>query len=358
MSPPKLKGFIPIGAPLSWIPTDGKEPNMRFMPGFDLQWYHKRLGIDFSADWHMDATVRYDAVVKMKSYVNKVFPAIAEFELFYNKDIEESCATISGVHGAMVIYKIYGGEVIYRTDGWPDATGTSLLTLDDVRALEKFDLESNPVVRNLFSQIDVLKQKYGIAHGYLNYQGVINTAFRLRGTEIFADMIDEPELTDRLFHHIAQTTRDFALMIQKRQRETGFDVDLFGSSNCVLNMISPQMYENMLLKYDQFLSRPFRYYAMHTCNWDVSRYIDVLKKNTKIGYIDFGADSDYEKLMEAFPFARKNVLMSPVIMHQPRQERCRIIDKIADELLPCDISLGSTDISVPDEEITWMHDSY
>ena len=363
MNPLQLKSFMPIGGSLTWIPVDGSEPNMRYVPGFDLQWYHKRIGIDFSENWHTDADLRYEAVLKMKRYVNSLFPAIREFELHYNGDVEQSCATISGVHGVMLMFKIYGGKVLYRAGGWPDASpalrsdgSENHFTTDDIRALEPFEPESNPVVQNLFSQMDVLQNHYGIIHGYLNYQGILNNAFKLRGNEIFTDMLDEPEMTDFFFDHIAQTTREFALLVQERQRKSGFDINLFGSSNCVMNMISPRMYEDLLLKYDRFLSIPFRRYAMHTCNWDITPYIGALRKLPDIGYIDLGADSDFEKVREAFPLARKNIVTSPVIMHRPRPERMQMIDHIADMLAPCDISMGSIDVSVPDEEIVWMND--
>jgi hypothetical protein len=329
---------------------------MRFVPGFATQWYHKRLGIDFSESWHTDAVTRYEAVLKMKRYVNELFPDSREFELRYNGDVEETCSTISGVHGVMLMYMIYGGRVLYQPGAWPDAHSVSCLSPEKIRALEPFDLENNPVVQNLLSQMDVLRERYGIVHGYLNYQGVLNTAFKLRGSDIFIDMLDDPEMTKKFFSHIAKTTRDLALMVQKRQRESGFDVNLIGSSNCVMNMISPQMYEDMLFEYDRFLSLPFERYAMHTCNWDITPYIGVLRKLSNIGYIDMGADSDYEKVREAFPLARRNILTSPVFMFKSRQERIRIIDRVADILAPCDISMGSISTSVPDEEIRWMYD--
>ena len=354
--PLQLKSYIPIGGPLTWVPVDGSEPNMRFVPGFDLQWYHKRVGVAFSESWHTDAELRYRAVHSMKRFVNELFPAVREFELHYNGDVEESCATISGLHGVMLVSAVYGSQVLYRKDAWPDAFSKSTLSPGEIRALEPFRLESNPVVQNLFSQMNYLHEHYSIIHGYLNYQGILNIAFKLRGSDIFTDMIDDPEMTDNFFHHIAKTTRDLALMVQKRQRESGFDVNLIGSSNCVMNMISPQMYEDALLKYDEFLSQPFDYYAMHTCNWDITPYIGALRKIPKIGYIDMGLDSDFAKVREAFPLARRNIVASPVIMHKPRQERSRIIDRVACELAPCDISMGSIDLSVADEEIRWMND--
>lgn len=356
-SPLQLKSYVPIGGSLTWIPVDGTEPNMRYVPGFDLQWYHRRVGINFSEGWHTDANARYSAVLKMKSYVHELFPAVPEFELHFNGDVEESCSTISGVHGVMIMYRIYGGKVIYPEDSWPDSHPSgSYFTLDEISDLKPFDLESNPAVRDLLFQMDVLRDNYGIVHGYVNYQGVLNTAFRLRGSDIFIDMLDEPETTKKFFSHIANTMRDLALIVQKKQRESGFYINMIGSSNCVMNMISPQLYEDMLFEFDDLLSASFERYAMHTCNWDVTPYISALRKLNNVGYIDMGADSDYGKVREAFPMTRRNVLVSPIMMHKPRQERSRIIDRIADNFLPCDISMASMDTSVPDEEIRWMND--
>ena len=353
MNPPQLKSYIPVGGALMWVPVTGDEPPMRFVPGFDLQWYHRRLGVDFTSAWHTDPVRRYEALLAMTRLVGGLFPQLPDFRLA-GGGVEPRCATISGVHGIMTLYKLYGGPVRYQAGGPPEAAVRGALTPEALGELPPFDLAENPVVSDLLAQIDTLAARYGCATGYLNYQGPLNVAFQLCGTDIFTVMLDDPELAGRVFGHIARTIRDLARLIQARQRATGFDVDLIGSSNCVVNMISPAMYEEQLLAWDRYLALPFRWYAVHTCNWNVTPYLPALAQLPNVGYIDLGSASDYDAVRAAFPLARRNVLFSPTVMHLPRAERAAMVDRLADALLPCDISMGSIDASVPDDEVTWL----
>lgn len=351
----KLKSYVPIGSPLTWIPATNNEPHLRFVPGFCFQYYHKRLGVDFSKEWHVNPVTRYNTILKIKEYLNNIFPEIDDFKPEYDNSTEVTCATISGVHGAMLVPMIYGMEVLYRKDEWPDAKPGCLFSKEHIDKLEPFDLTSNPVVIDLLNQMDLIEEKYGKINGYLNYQGVLNVAFKLRGSDIFFDMVEDTEFAQKFFSHIASTIKDLAKLIQRRQRKSGFDVDLIGASNCVVNMISPKMYEELLLPYDQMLSKEFKYFAVHTCNWNATPYINQFRKISKVGYIDMGADSDLSLFRKTFGEARCNVVMSPVFFRKPLKERCMVIDRIADELCPCDISMGSIDNSVSDEDVKWMY---
>ncbi len=76
-------------------------------------------------------------------------------------------------------------------------------------------------------------------HGYLNYQGILNIATKVRGQDIFMDLFDDPGFVHRFFRHIARTIETTSKMIQARQRKSGFAIDLLSMSNCVINMIAP-----------------------------------------------------------------------------------------------------------------------
>ena len=41
-----------------------------------------------------------------------------------------------------------------------------------------------------FGQMDII-ERFGKVHGYLNYQEILNIAVKLRGTDIFMDMVDD-----------------------------------------------------------------------------------------------------------------------------------------------------------------------
>jgi hypothetical protein len=103
-----LRNHIPISAPATREPCDGTETPLRVSLGFTPRWYHQRLGIDFSQNWHLDPGYRYETLVAMKEHLHKSFPSIPYFVPEYRADgVEPSCATVSGVFGIMLVSAIY-----------------------------------------------------------------------------------------------------------------------------------------------------------------------------------------------------------------------------------------------------------
>ena len=112
-----LRNYIPIGGPATRRPADGTESPFRVSLGFSPRWYHDRMGIDFSQRWHKDPVYRYETLVQMKTLLHDRFPQVEAFCPVVNEQgIEESCATLDGAYGAMLIAEIYGLEVHYYPD--------------------------------------------------------------------------------------------------------------------------------------------------------------------------------------------------------------------------------------------------
>ncbi|HBE41881.1 MAG TPA: hypothetical protein DDW27_11880 [Bacteroidales bacterium] len=349
----RLRNHIPISGPATREPFIGNESDLRVSLGFTPRWYNKKLGIDFSEKWHSDPVYRYETLLKMKTYLQDCFPMVPYFKVNMQDGVERTCATISGVHGVMIISLIYGLEVVYTKDYWPSANPEKTLTKEQIENLTVFDVSTAPPVIQLMQQMDTIEKKWGQIHGYLNYQGVLNNAFRIRGNEIFTDMFEEPEFVHHLFRHITETMLNTAKMIQKRQRKSGFYINLLSNSNCVMNMLSPDLAEKFVMPYDIMMSEEFERFGIHICNWSITPYIDALSKIKKMGYIDMGIESDMKKVKEVFPDARRAVMYSPVLLESKSVEDIRIdLRKIYDDLAPCDIVLADVEYTTPDSRVS------
>ncbi|MBN2558550.1 MAG: hypothetical protein JXB33_07345 [Clostridia bacterium] len=337
----RLRNHIPISGPATREPYSGDEPDLRVSLGFIPRWYHARLGIDFSQKWHTDPLYRYEALVKMKMYLHESFPSLPYFNTNFENGIEKTCATISGVHGIKLIPMIYGLDVRYFADDWPDNLPGQFLSKEHLENLSAPDPASSPAVRQLMGQMDVIESNFGCIHGYLNYQGILNIALKLRGNDIFMDMYDDPGFAHHLFGHIAQTILMVSKLVQARQRKSGFDINLLSMSNCVMNMVSPDAYEEFVLPYDRMLSLEYDRFGVHTCNWNVTPYLDVLRKIDKMGYIDMGMMSDMPRAKAVFPDARRAVFYPPLELEcKSAIEIEEDIKKIYNELAPCDIVMA------------------
>jgi hypothetical protein len=123
-------------------------------------------------------------------------------------------------------------------------------------------------------------------------------------------------------------------------------------SNCVVNMISPQQYEDFILPHDLRLSKEYERFGIHTCNWDVTPYIDALRKIEKMGYLDSGMMADLKRVRETFPDARRAVLYGPLELENKTLLEIRAdIERLATEYAPCDIVMADVESTTPDSRV-------
>jgi hypothetical protein len=365
----RLRNHIPLSGPATREPCDGKESPMRVSLGFTPKWYRDRLGTDFCEEWHLDPLYRYAQSLRMRELLSDLFPSVDYFRARFREDSADGsgrfcpeCATISSVFGIMLVSSCYGLPLVYRRDNWPDAAGGAHLPKEDLAAIVAagpFDFSQSEnlpgggsTVRSLFSQMEEIRRRWGPVHGYLNYQGILNIALKLRGNDLFMDMFDDPAFIHGLFGHIARSIGDLSKTVQARQRETGFDVDLLSMSNCVMSMVSPAQYEEFVLPLDQRLSTEYPRFGVHTCNWEIDPYAPSLRKIEKMGYIDTGMDSDLARVRALFPEARRAVLYTPgEVESKTLVEIAGDLERVARDYAPCDLVLADVETTADEGRI-------
>ncbi|MEE8590851.1 MAG: uroporphyrinogen decarboxylase family protein [Spirochaetia bacterium] len=349
----KLRNHIPIAGPARREPADGTESRFRVSLGFEPAWYSRRCEVSFSDQWHRDPEYRYKTLKAMKSELVRAFPGVPYWDPENSRDL----ATISGVHGAYPIPHAFGIPLVYGEDRWPALDPEGRLSLEEIETLEADKVLQSPVVEDIFRQMDIIEKRWGTIHGYLNWQGVLNNAFNLRGQEIFLDMFDKPELVRQFFTVITEVMIGLARKIQERQRLSGFAVDQFSVSNCVMNMISPEAYAGFVRPFDTQIAESFERFGVHTCNWDVTPYIEVLAELPRLGYLDMGMMSDMRRVRETFLDTNRAVLYSPVKLQEGSLEEIRKdMEKIYNDLGPCDLVMADIQASTADERVQAMLD--
>ena len=344
----QLRNHIPIAGPANREPADGTESDLRVSLGFEPAWYHQRCGVDFSAAWHKDPTYRYETLKKMKATLVKTFPTVANWNLSFKDDL----ATLSGCYGAYVVPQVFGMRLLYAKDRWPELDPKSKLSFGEIENLKVENLLQGSFVEELFGQMDMIESRWGKIHGYLNWQGILNNAFHLRGQDLFIDMIERPEEVHAVFSKICEVMIRLAAMVQRRQRESGFAINQFSVSNCVVNMISPQMYRTFVLPYDRRIALRFERFGVHTCNWNVNPYVQAFHELPNLGYLDMGMESDLSKVKAMFPETRRAVMYWPTkLQDAPLEELNNDMARIYRELAPCDVVMADIQATTPDKRV-------
>lgn len=342
----QLRSYIALGAPATRTPCDGSEPRLRVEYGFTPRWFHQRTGVDFSERWHCDPLYRHEALARMRREADRAFPGMA-----VGSGPAPLTAGLDGVHGALVMAMAFGLEAEYYVDNWPAARHDHL-SADQIRALEPPVLPETPVFRQLWEQMDEMERHFGRIEGYLNWQGVLNTAYRLRGAEILTDMLADPGLAAHLFEVVARTMVDGMRLVYERQRRTGVIVRHATVSNCLVNMVSPKLYRDLLLPWDRFIAAAFPAFGIHNCAWNVDPYIEDYASIQPLGYVDMGIESGLARAKALCPDARRAVMYTPMDLLNNPLDRIRAdVEAIARDLAPCDIVLADIDSEVPDARV-------
>jgi hypothetical protein len=124
-----------------------------------------------------------------------------------------------------------------------------------------------------------------------------------------------------------------------------------------MNMISPEAYAEFVRPCDTKIAGSFERFGVHTCNWDVTPYIEVLTELPKLGYLDMGMMSDMRRVRETFPDTYRAVLYSPVKLQEGSPEEIRRdMEKIYNDLGPCDLVMADIQASTPDERVQALLD--
>ena len=342
-----LRSYIAPGAPATRHPCDGTESALRIELGFTPRWYRQYLDIDFSRRWHEDVLYRAACVEKMRCELRKRFPDIpigGDFQMV-------PPANLDGVYGALFVARLFGVPVEYYEDNWP-AAEHSYLSEAEIMALTPLELSSSPVFAALMEQMDSIEKEGGRIHGYVNWQGVLNNAYRIRGPEILTDLIMNPELACHLFDVLAETMVEGMRLVYARQAETGVIVQHATVSNCLVNMVSPEQYRDFLLPRDRYIAGQFSRFGVHNCAWNVNPYIEDYAAIKPLDYVDMGLDSDLKKARRLCPKTRRAVMYTPkdLCNKSPEQLRADLI-RIYEELAPCDVVMADIEAGTPNARV-------
>jgi len=303
----QLTSYIAAAAPATRQPATGDEPFMRTEIGFTPNWYRTATGIDFGRTWHCHPAYRRQMLPVIHNELKHRFPTSNIGGINNPEKIPD---LLTGTYGCVTVAAIYGIPIVYAENNWPNCKHT-YLSDEQSDNLEPPDLERNPFFQELMAQVDWIASHEGRVEGFINFQGVLNNAYRLRGEKIFYDIIDSPKRCRHIFDCICTTMIDAAKRLHKRQLQSGVKVDFFTVSNCLVNMVSPEQYRDMLQPLDHRIAKTFGCIGIHNCAWNADAYIDDYAAIPHLGYIDMGIDSNLARAKEVFTGARRALMYPP-----------------------------------------------
>lgn len=222
-------------------------------PYLCLEFIHEQTGVAFSERYFNDPEYRreQDKVIHQRlfAYFSQHWPEHAP-------DYAREPGYVVGVGAAYVIVAaLFGSQIRYFDNFHPDSTPDPLAWVKEPDQLRVPDVETTWPLRQYLEQYAVLVRKHGkgqvslpgFAGGgvlFPEYSGLsmhspLTTAYKLRGAQLFLDMVERPDLAHRLFEVVRDTyCRIFDLLIPLLGLKT--DVIFFGA--CSSSWISERIW--------------------------------------------------------------------------------------------------------------------
>ena len=304
----QLISYIAPGAPATRRPAEGNEPFLRPEIGFTPAWYRQHLAVDFGERFHRDPVYRRQCVVQMLAELRRRFPGT---RIGGVDRTDGPLDLLTGTFGACMVAAIYGVPLVYAADNWPNCAH-QYLSDEQMAALRPPDLDHNDAFQELLGQVDWIAAQEGRVEGFINWQGLLNNAHRLRGEALFADLLERPELCRRLLGCLCVTMIEGIRRLHERQRRSGVGLRFVTVSNCLVNLISPRTYRELLLPFDQRLAEVYGVIGIHNCAWNATPYLKDYAGIPGVAYLDMGIGSDLLQARNLFPEARRAVMYTPM----------------------------------------------
>jgi hypothetical protein len=345
--------YIAPAAPARRESATGDEPFLRPEIGFTPNWFRQNLRIDFGKPWHTDPAYRRETVIEMRKELRRRFPGTSIGRI---DRPDKPLDLLTGLYGGNPIAMIYGLDILYAQDNWPNYEHKPLTT-EQLDALEPPDLDKNPVWQDIMRQCDWIIKSEGRLLGHINWQGILNNAHRLRGENLFLDLFDSPAGCRHLFDCIYTTMSECIRRMHHRQNETGVETGFVTVSNCLVNMISPDQYRELFLPYDLKFAAQFASIAIHNCAWNADPYLEDYSKIENLGYVDMGIKSNMARARNLIPGARRALMYTPMdLANNDWKTVKKDVERIAREFGPCDLVVADIEADTPDEKIKALLD--
>ena len=200
---------------------------------------------------------------------------------------------------------------------------------DSIDQIQVPDLDTSEVWQRTQKQIDYLLKKYGHVETYVNLQGIQNIAMDIMGQELMVSYYTAPEEINGLLEKITK----MSIEVGKRFKALSNDVsggvtaivrqtvpECYLTSNCSVEMISNDLYEEFLLKYDQELADAFGNFGIHHCGKSMEHVVEGYSKVKGLTFAEVGAFSDIKTVRSHLPGIFLNARYSPVRLMNASKE--------------------------------------
>lgn len=249
----------------------------------------------------------------------------------------------------------FGGRFVYNHDStvWtPDKPLAHVVSNSDLEKLGDIDWKQHPLFLDLFNQVEKLREAFP-EHQLEHVQGFhkdgcagdhclvvmhtpFTTAFRLVGERVMELMILEERLATELFVFIM---RQYKALWDAISERTGWTSTKIHLGDCASSLLSPELYERLLLPQYQELMTCYKEASIHSCG-SSTHLLRLFRQVPNVRQLQIGDGSDVNLARELFPDCAIVVYYNPSrLMHESPTEinanLAKMCEALDDNFLIC-----------------------
>ncbi len=336
-----------------WYQVDDRLAIQALTYNFLPSWWHQNYGLAFGERMVFDPDYRLEAHRFMARTVHARFPRL---------HIGSPDPPLRGVlpdFGNAITAAAAGCEVIYPLDNYP---WNHHLPPDRIPGLKApVDISQAFPYCEIKSQVETLRGKLGENFpAAFNSRGVLNDALLIGGADFFVWLAEGDPLAHTLVDYSQAMLRSTIDYNYQRWRYP----ELTFLANCTVMMVSPTMYQDRFLRYDQEAERRLAGYGIpfgvHHCG-SFERYAHAYRQIPHLAWIEIGWGSDPSVALNLFPEATVQSILSAVFLanaslSQVRSRIMEILDGVRGDWYRFRLTMPDVEYGTPDEnleEIYW-----
>ncbi|HUT62335.1 MAG TPA: uroporphyrinogen decarboxylase family protein [Anaerolineae bacterium] len=328
---------------------------------FHPNWWNNNAGISFDRDYFFDPDRRVHGEMLMRRILWEHFGQYG-----YGEEHPVPEPVIGPVHLAagFMVSSLWGCHIRYYENNSPVVEPKSM-TVEELDAMEVPDPLDNNDFLDFFHLIRTLKERFGYVKGDFGWGNLQNLALDLMGHNLFLAYYDNPDKIHKIYDKMNRSVIDLLSSIRAETGTTSITVNrtieavepsINLQSNCSVQMISNDTYEEFLLPREIELSKHLQPYGIHHCGNNMHNVVEGYSKVKDACFFDVGWGSDIAHCRSKIPDAFFNLRLSPVkiLTCTPQEIEADIVNLLenAGDLSQVGICCINMDYGTPDENVS------
>jgi len=294
-------------------------PSISALGSVSFAWLHAHAGFSFEESYFLDPAVRFRQDAAINSFLDERFPndPVYNFEagLVQAEGRTRPVMLVGGLQPNLILGAALGAQFVFYGDKDPDITPAPLADADAADRLRQTDWAQVWPVELFLRQLAELRESgppgYALippffwdVTGRATIHGVLTTAQKLVGEQVFVDIMERPDSAFDLLEAIADA---YERLIRLCSEAAGLPVTGLHVGECSGCMIGPEAFEAFVLPVLNRMADRIGPVRLHTCG-PSDHLIESFTKVRRLAALNVGSGTSVRSIRRHLPDLRIDVI--------------------------------------------------